>query len=169
MSKIEMPPPLTPTYFVGVLNFSDINGFATSHGRCPAWRTSAVFAFSDPVQAGHCLGAVCRVPNIKRALTIALQCGYTPRLGQLPSDGSIATMCRPGDMWACVVYRDDMVNRKIKNSMIEVKRIEYDPFVYVGFYNDVRTPHQDLTATDFDLVLTSSDTLFSLGSLSQIG
>lgn len=161
MPEILLPPPLAPTFFVGVLNFATICGpHSNRRLLCPAYRTSTVFSFSDPVQAGACLAAVCKVHGIRRALAAALLAGYVPRTGHLPGESCLADVCRPGDMWACVAY---MLNNET------LGLVDLLPRVYFGFYGDLKTVHYDLQTTPVETVLSTHDVIFGLGLLSQVG
>jgi hypothetical protein len=160
MPELLLPPPIAPTFFVGVLNFELVAGpHSNPWASCPPHRTSTVFSFSDPVQAGACLAAVCRVSDVRRALEAALLAGYVPRSGHLPGESCLAHVCRPGDMWACVAYLPERHSTGGAGA----------PLVYVGFYGDLNVQHHDLKTTPVETVFRTHDVIFGLGILSCIG
>jgi hypothetical protein len=182
MADVKLPPPLTPAYLVGVVNSSELWAITqwqavlpagTHHTtyRSPAHVTSMTFSFTDPMRAGKCLAAMCRVTTIKDALTAALSSGCAPSQSPAAGDANLAAMCRPGDVWACVVYAFEKVDRKIKNSMCEVKRIPptAPPEVCYGFHADLHKSLNDLYRVERDHVITQSETFFLFSQIAQLG
>lgn len=182
MANVKLPPPLTPSYLVGVVNSSELWSTARRRStlsagphyatyRSPAHFTSMAFSFTDPLRAGKCLAALCRVTTITDALTAALSSGYAPSQSAAAGDANLAAMCRPGDMWACVVYAFEKVDRKIKNSMYEVKRIPptAPPEVCYGFHSDLHKSLNNLYRVERDHVITQSETFFLCSQIAQLG
>lgn len=168
-------PSLTPTYLVGVLNFSDLKtNRTTPHGTTlvdayPTRKTSMVFTFSDPYRAGKCLASLCKVSTIKGALAAALASGCAPSSSAAVSDAFLAGMVRRGDMWACVVYFDEVERRRTAIRQGDETLIPKLPSVCYGYQGDVNKPHWELDTIPSEKAAEMADTFFAFGQLAQIG
>jgi hypothetical protein len=80
-------------------------------------------------------------------------------------------MVRPGDMWACVMYDNIRVERKIKNSMMEVRRVPpvAPPRIVYGFYNDLDKSILDLNEVSSDAAIKQAASFFLFAHIAQIG
>lgn len=164
----KLPPPLTPTYLVGVVNCD--TPATTPAYQNPAHRTSMAFTFPDPTRAGKCLASLCRVSTVKDALTAALSSGYAPSQSTASGDAYLAGMCRPGDMWVCVLYDAQQFYRRILGKRVETMvRAANPPRVYYGFHSDLDKPITELQTVDCATVVDQAESFFLFAHVLQIG